>query len=185
MRARPDICVRRARTADVPDIADLVQTYAEQRILLAKERITLYEAVQEFHRVYPNLQSTQFDESDLDLREALAGAGFLDESAGAAQAVRNPSDRAEALALVAAALARTDPAAAARLAQEAGASAIATSSAAVAWCHGYADREYIPTETALSAVREIVRGAKADNYRFSAIILGIVNSLPMRMRQSL
>src|SRR3954453_13535092 len=48
MRARPDICVRRARTPDVPHIADLVQTYAEQRILLAKERITLYEAVQEF-----------------------------------------------------------------------------------------------------------------------------------------
>lgn len=48
-------------------------------------------------------------------------------------------------------------AASARLAQEAGASAIATSSAAVAWCHGYADREYIPTETALSAVREILR----------------------------
>lgn len=51
--------------------------------------------------------------------EALAGAGFLDESTGAAQAVRNPGDQAEALALVAAVLARTDPAAAARLAQEA------------------------------------------------------------------
>jgi amino-acid N-acetyltransferase len=48
MRSRLDICVRRARTPDVPHIADLVQTYAEQRILLAKERITLYEAVQEF-----------------------------------------------------------------------------------------------------------------------------------------
>jgi len=35
------------------------------------------------------------------------------------------------------------------------------------------------------AVREIVRRAKADNYRFSAIILGIVNSTPMRMRQTL
>jgi hypothetical protein len=35
------------------------------------------------------------------------------------------------------------------------------------------------------AVRQIVRSAKADNYRFSAIILGIVNSTPMRMRQTL
>jgi hypothetical protein len=35
------------------------------------------------------------------------------------------------------------------------------------------------------AVRQIVRVAKADNYRFSAIILGIVNSTPMRMRQTL
>lgn len=35
------------------------------------------------------------------------------------------------------------------------------------------------------AVRQIIREAKADNYRFSAIVLGIVNSTPMRMRQSL
>ena len=48
-------------------------------------------------------------------------------------------------------------AASARLTQEAGAAAIATSSAAVAWCHGYADRECIPTETALAAVREVMR----------------------------
>lgn len=45
----------------------------------------------------------------------------------------------------------------ARMAQELGADAIATSSAAVAWCHGYADREYMPTATALAATREIVR----------------------------
>lgn len=35
------------------------------------------------------------------------------------------------------------------------------------------------------AVRQILRGAKADNYRFSAIVLGIVNSTPFIMRQSL
>jgi hypothetical protein len=35
------------------------------------------------------------------------------------------------------------------------------------------------------AVRQVVRQAKADNYRFSAIILGIVNSTPMQMRQTL
>lgn len=34
------------------------------------------------------------------------------------------------------------------------------------------------------AVRQIVREAKADNYRFSSLILGIANSTPMRMRQS-
>jgi hypothetical protein len=34
-------------------------------------------------------------------------------------------------------------------------------------------------------IRRIVRAAKADNYRLSAIILGIANSTPMRMRESL
>ena len=32
------------------------------------------------------------------------------------------------------------------------------------------------------AVRKIVRDAKADDYRFSSVILGIVNSTPFRMR---
>jgi amino-acid N-acetyltransferase len=40
--------VRRARTSDVRAIADLVDQYATDRILLAKERVTLYEDVQEF-----------------------------------------------------------------------------------------------------------------------------------------
>jgi hypothetical protein len=35
------------------------------------------------------------------------------------------------------------------------------------------------------AVREIVRRAEAEDFRFSAIIQGIVNSTPFRMRQSL
>jgi 2-methylisocitrate lyase-like PEP mutase family enzyme len=48
-------------------------------------------------------------------------------------------------------------AASARMAQELGAEAVATSSAALAWCHGYADKEYLPTGTTLWAVREIVR----------------------------
>ena len=39
--------VRRARTSDVPDIKRLVDTYAG-RILLEKNLVTLYEAVQEF-----------------------------------------------------------------------------------------------------------------------------------------
>jgi hypothetical protein len=34
------------------------------------------------------------------------------------------------------------------------------------------------------AVRRITRTAKADDYRFSAVILGIVNSMPFRMRRS-
>jgi len=35
------------------------------------------------------------------------------------------------------------------------------------------------------AIREILRTAKAENYRLSAIILGVVNSLPFQQRQSL
>jgi amino-acid N-acetyltransferase len=42
------VTVRRARTADVRAIDDLVERYAADRILLAKERVTLYEDVQEF-----------------------------------------------------------------------------------------------------------------------------------------
>ena len=42
------VTLRRARTADVRTIADLVERYAADRILLAKERVTLYEDVQEF-----------------------------------------------------------------------------------------------------------------------------------------
>jgi 2-methylisocitrate lyase-like PEP mutase family enzyme len=45
----------------------------------------------------------------------------------------------------------------ARLIEETGAKAIATSSAAVSWAHGYADGETIPPETLLHAVREIAR----------------------------
>jgi 2-methylisocitrate lyase-like PEP mutase family enzyme len=48
-------------------------------------------------------------------------------------------------------------AASARLAAELGAEAIATSSAALAWCHGYADGETIPAEVTFAAVREILR----------------------------
>lgn len=48
-------------------------------------------------------------------------------------------------------------AASARLVEIAGAKAVATSSAAVAWAHGYADGEKIDTATLLAAVREIVR----------------------------
>lgn len=41
------VVVRRARTSDVPEIKRLVDTYAG-RILLEKNLVTLYEAVQEF-----------------------------------------------------------------------------------------------------------------------------------------
>jgi amino-acid N-acetyltransferase len=40
--------IRRARTTDVAAIVRLIEPYAAQRILLAKERVTLYEDVQEF-----------------------------------------------------------------------------------------------------------------------------------------
>lgn len=42
-----DVVVRRARTSDVPEIKRLVDTYAG-KILLEKNLVTLYEAVQEF-----------------------------------------------------------------------------------------------------------------------------------------
>lgn len=45
----------------------------------------------------------------------------------------------------------------ARVIQHAGASAIATSSAAVAWAHGYADGQFLPWETLLQTVSEIVK----------------------------
>jgi hypothetical protein len=34
----------------------------------------------------------------------------------------------------------------------------------------------------MPAVREIVRGAAEDDYRFSALVIGVANSVPMRMR---
>ncbi|WP_022901085.1 amino-acid N-acetyltransferase [Humibacter albus] len=40
--------VRRARTDDVPGIQRLVQPLVDQRILLGKERVALYESLQEF-----------------------------------------------------------------------------------------------------------------------------------------
>jgi amino-acid N-acetyltransferase len=40
--------VRRARTADVPGIQALVEPLVNERILLGKERVDLYESVQEF-----------------------------------------------------------------------------------------------------------------------------------------
>jgi len=43
----------------------------------------------------------------------------------------------------------------ARIIEAAGATAIATSSAAVAWSHGYADGQHLPFETLLATVREI------------------------------
>ncbi|HEY2033943.1 MAG TPA: isocitrate lyase/phosphoenolpyruvate mutase family protein [Rhizomicrobium sp.] len=48
-------------------------------------------------------------------------------------------------------------AASARMAADAGAKAIATSSAAVAWCHGYADGETMPRDVVMTATREVLR----------------------------
>ncbi len=47
-QAVAELIVRRARTRDVPSIVELVEGYARDRILLGKERVTLYEDVQEF-----------------------------------------------------------------------------------------------------------------------------------------
>ena len=43
-----DFLVRRARTADVRGILGLIEPYVERRILLGKERVTLFEDIQEF-----------------------------------------------------------------------------------------------------------------------------------------
>ncbi len=43
-----EVIVRPARTADVKAVHNIIETYALQRRLLAKERVTLYEDVQEF-----------------------------------------------------------------------------------------------------------------------------------------
>lgn len=45
---RADVRIRRALPRDVNAIRDLVEPYAERRILLAKELVGYYEAVQEF-----------------------------------------------------------------------------------------------------------------------------------------
>ncbi|MEV4439824.1 amino-acid N-acetyltransferase [Streptomyces sp. NPDC049577] len=42
------VTVRRARTADVPAVRRLINTYARDRILLDKATVTLYEDIQEF-----------------------------------------------------------------------------------------------------------------------------------------
>jgi amino-acid N-acetyltransferase len=44
----PAFTIRRARTGDVPRIQELVEPLVHRRILLGKETVTLYEAVQEF-----------------------------------------------------------------------------------------------------------------------------------------
>ena len=46
--AAAEVVVRRARTADVPRIRELVDLYSGERILLSKATVTLYEDVQEF-----------------------------------------------------------------------------------------------------------------------------------------
>ncbi|OKI58233.1 amino-acid N-acetyltransferase [Micromonospora sp. CB01531] len=48
MRAADEIVVRRARTSDVRGIRRLVDTYTDDRRLLSKATVTLYEDVQEF-----------------------------------------------------------------------------------------------------------------------------------------
>ncbi len=48
----------------------------------------------------------------------------------------------------------------ARLIEHAGAKAVATSSAAVAWAHGYPDGEILPFDTMASTVAEIVRAVR-------------------------
>lgn len=44
----PGYSVRRARTADIPQIETLITPLVESRVLLGKDRVVFYEAVQEF-----------------------------------------------------------------------------------------------------------------------------------------
>jgi amino-acid N-acetyltransferase len=44
----PEFTVRRARTSDVPAIMRLVEPFVQRRILLGKNAVVFYEAVQEF-----------------------------------------------------------------------------------------------------------------------------------------
>lgn len=44
----PDVVIRRARTSDIRGIRALVAPLAERRVLVSKEAVTYYEAVQEF-----------------------------------------------------------------------------------------------------------------------------------------
>jgi amino-acid N-acetyltransferase len=70
----PAFRIRPARTTDVPGIAALVNAYAQERILLAKERVTLYEDVQEFRvaeAVWPGRGNGGTD------RPELVGCGAL------------------------------------------------------------------------------------------------------------
>ncbi|KFF59144.1 N-acetylglutamate synthase [Cryobacterium sp. MLB-32] len=46
--SKPEYTVRRARTSDVPGIQTLVEPLVQQRILLGKDLVVFYEAVQEF-----------------------------------------------------------------------------------------------------------------------------------------
>ena len=48
MTSAPPLTIRRARTSDVPGIRALVAPLAEERILVAKEAVAYYEALQEF-----------------------------------------------------------------------------------------------------------------------------------------
>ena len=43
-----EFSVRRARTSDIPGILRVIDPLVQERILLGKERVTLYEAVQQF-----------------------------------------------------------------------------------------------------------------------------------------
>lgn len=48
MKTETEFAVRRARTSDVPYIQALVEPLVQQRILLGKDSVVFYEAIQEF-----------------------------------------------------------------------------------------------------------------------------------------
>lgn len=86
--------VRRARTADVATIAELLAPYVDERILLGKERVDLFEQVQEFrvaepeggglvgcgalHVMWEDLAEVRSLAVRRDLRKSGVGATILD-----------------------------------------------------------------------------------------------------------
>ncbi|MFN8188442.1 MAG: amino-acid N-acetyltransferase [Gaiellales bacterium] len=87
------ITVRRAHTGDVPAVRRLVDLYAEQRILLDKPTVALYEDVQEFwvaeegghvvgcgalHVIWEDLAEIRTVAVDPDLRGRGAGHAIVD-----------------------------------------------------------------------------------------------------------
>ena len=76
------VVVRQARPADVRAIYELVQPYAEQRILVAKELIDYFEAVQEFVVAEEQDYGGRTFEGEATLDVGSPGDGPIDDAAG-------------------------------------------------------------------------------------------------------
>src|SRR5215469_10281818 len=79
----------------------------------------------------------------------------------------------------------------ARIVEDLGYPAIATSSASVAWAHGYADGEKIPLDEVLAATKAIVEAGEQEgvplviNARTDAFLAGLGSDDAWRLQQSI